>query len=77
MLPTTSNRMPFSRTNDANRGTSGKQGLQQFVAQDDHIAPLRSVQFIEPAPFLEGKITDLVQLRLDAQNFAVRRWRIR
>jgi len=52
-----------------NCGTAGKQDLQQFVPQHDYIAPLQSIQFIEPAAFLEGKVTDLIQLRLGAQNF--------
>src|ERR1700722_1772116 len=50
--------------------TAGKQYLQQFVSQHNYIAPLQSIHFVEPAAFPEGKITDLVQMWLGAQNFS-------
>ncbi len=56
----------------AHRRAPGEQGLQQFVAEDDHIASLRSVQFIQPASLLEGKITYFAELGLRAQDFSAR-----
>ena len=55
----------------------GKQRLLQLVSQDDHVAPLRSSSSFSQRPSLSGKIADLVQLGLGAQDFAVWRWRIR
>src|SRR5439155_21904589 len=56
----------------AHRWAPGEQRLQQFVTKHDHIASLRPVQFIEPASLLEGKVTDLVELRFCSQDFAAR-----
>src|ERR1700731_438370 len=44
----------------AQRRAAGEEGFQQFAAEDDHIASLRFVHFIEPSPLLEGKITYLI-----------------
>src|SRR5205085_12328694 len=61
---------PVQQDERANRRTAGEQGFQQFVAEDDHIAPLRQVHFIKPPSLFEREITDLVELRLYAQNLA-------
>jgi hypothetical protein len=54
----------------ADRGAAREQRLLQFVAEDNDIAALQAVQFIEPAAFFQGQVTDLVEIRIGAQDFA-------
>src|SRR6266478_5462747 len=55
----------------ADRGSSGEEVPGQFVAEDDDVAFLRFVQTIKPAPLLDGKKPDLIELRLHADNLPV------
>ena len=45
---------PLIRMNDP-APDAPETGLQQLVAQHDHIAPLLAVQVIEPASLFEGQ----------------------
>src|SRR5437016_9132614 len=58
---------PIQQHKCTNRRTARKQGLQQFIPQDNYISSLCSIQFVEPTPFLEGKITNLIKLWLCPQ----------
>ena len=53
----------------AQRRTSREEHLGELVSQHDHVAALRAIQIVEPAPFLQRQVTDLVQLRLGPKNF--------
>src|ERR1700686_2076918 len=56
----------------ANSGTSREQVLDQFVAQNDDIAPLTFIQTIKPASLIDWEITDLAELRLHSCNLSIR-----
>ena len=62
--------MPLSRTNAPTAGRPGNRVFSSSFPSTITFRRLRAVQFIQPASFLEGKVTDLVQLRLDAQDFS-------
>jgi hypothetical protein len=61
---------PVDQHERTQRGPAREQRFQQLVSQHDHIASLNSIQIVEPPPFLQRQITDLVQLGLRSQDLA-------
>src|SRR5215469_4780045 len=53
----------------ADRGPAGEERFEQLVPKDDDVATLVKVELIDPAAFLEREEADLVELRLDPEDF--------
>ncbi len=68
ILPTTSKALAVQENECSYRRPARKRGLHQTLAHHDHVAPLCGIHFIQPAPRIERKVADLVQLRLDTAH---------
>ena len=54
--------MPFSRIVAPTAGRPGNSVAPHFVANHDHGALLRVIHVVEPPPFIDAEVADLVEI---------------